>query len=663
MTADLTLRIVHVDGSTDELEILSADELGQSGTPSLSSVETERRLTPRPDQPVGQASATVYADAWADVKPSLDNINDLFYIDESGSSTPAFGGRLRDTQSQDEVVTVMLHGPKRDALDAQPSGGNDVYQPQSDASILNNQILPRMSTVSGGTIVEQTASIPFSEAQASPGKSTTKLAEATGAEVEYSPTGSPWELNYVSRLGADRTDETLSPSTGTLLAEPRIRNKVREQVTHVRVLGSQSGTAQVVGEAVTASFDESTDRAVYRNHTDKDIQQQSRADALAQELVNEYDGEPEFIEIEAEIAGSVEPSLGDSFRVSVPSENIDHDLRIMNLRRILDRAGERFRAVLSNRKLTRQKQGEEQTRSVDEFREGNAGQYFFNSDGRSFDPVENGEPREITIPYPDNVIGDLGAKLMIKSTSYRGRVVSSGHTHSVTIPNHDHTVSIGDHDHSVSIGNHSHDVTLSDHNHSVSILDHNHDVTIVIPHHVHNFDEAEGAFFENAATFVNTQNPPEDHDHTYEKPARTGGLYSAETETQTSDDGGATTTTTSDGGGTTTTTSNGGATTTTTSNGGGTTTTTNDGGGTTESTDEQSDLVPGINTFSNEQVSNVSVELNGEVVASGLGAPIDEEIDITGKLSGGDNTVTVTTDSLGEVSVAWSFEGIKNAEG
>lgn len=598
----LTLRIEHTDGTTDELQIVGPDSIANSNTPSLASIETEGKIAPRPDEPIDRATATVYEDAWNAVKADIDDTNDEFYIDESGVTTPIFGGRLHDTESRDTLRSVILHGPKRDALDAKPSGGNEVYPAQSDDSIVNNELLPRMSTVSAGTVNQQTASIAFSESQAAPGKSLTKLAEATGAEVRYQPTGSPWELDYIGSLGSDRTGETLSPDNGTLLAEPRVRNKVRENVTHIRVLGAQSGTAQIEAEAVASSFDSSTDRPVYRQKVDKDIQQQSRADDLATRLVNEYDGDPEYLEVEAEIASSVSPSLGDEFTVKIPSKNINTTLRIMSLRRILDRAGERFRALLSNRKLTRDVRGEQQTRSVDEFRAGNAGQYFFNSERVSFDPIASGEPREFAIRYPTDVVGNFSATLIVKSRAYRGRVESAGHSHSVT---------------------------TSDHNHSVTINDHTHDVEIEAPNH------AQDATLTGTLTDTEeTSNPNNeassvpDHTHTFGIGAN---VFSSSTITKTS------------------------------SSGGGETVTSSDGGGETTTTDTESDLAPGINTFTGETVSNVDVILNGTTIASGLSSPVDETIDITGQLSGGDNTVKITSDTLGEIEAIWTFEGIKNA--
>jgi len=614
-----TLRIEHTDGTTDELELVDTDTLGDSNAPSLSRLRLGRELTPTPDRPGQDAEATVYRDAWSDVVDSIDRLNDEFYLVEDGSDE--FGGRLRDFEFRGQLVSVLLDGPKRDALDAEPSGGNDVYDPQSDDGILTNEILPRMGTVSAGTISQQTASIPFSESQASPGKSVTKLAEATGAEVLYKPTGTPWELDYVGRLGSDRTGETLSPGDG-LFGDPRVQEQTRENVTHVKVLGAQSGTAQVSSTAVASGYNSTTDRAVYRNHADKDIQQQGRADDLAQRFVDEYDGDPEFVEAEVLVEPSINPSLGDEFRVQIPKRNIDTDLRITNLRRILDMAGERIRCVFSNRKLTRDVHGDRQQRSIDEFREGNAGQYFFNSERVALTPIESSESLQFDISYPTDVVGDFGASLTIKSQPYRARVISQGHTHEVSIPGHNHAL------------------FLDDHNHDLSIGDHTHDVDITAPPHLHYLatDDRTDTNTSETSNPNNISGSVDDHTHTF---GLDDDMLSTSTTTETSTAGGGTTTTTTDGGGITTTTSSGGS--------------------TTETTDEQGDLAPGVNEFSDEQVSNVTVTLNGNTIASGLSPPINETIDITGQLSGGDNAVEVTTDSLGEVEVVWLFEGIKNA--
>lgn len=667
----LTLTVEHQDGSSSTLNILSPDAPGDSNTPSLQTARITRNLIRQPDETDG-AEVVVHRDAWQDVEDNLDRTDDKLLIKDGG--TVIFGGRLRDYQFNEVSVSVLIDGPKRDALDAEPSSGNTLYQPQDDTNILSS-ILSRVDTVSAGSTSTVDGSIAFAESQAAPGKSITKLAAAADAEVQYSATGSGFELDYVADLGGDRTGTTLKPANATVQGGVRMREQITEDVTHVRVLGAGEGKAQITASATASGYDPNTDREVYRQHTDKDIQQQTRAAALATTLVDEYDGSPEYLEIEFEIPTSVDPEIGDTFSVSLPAYNIDTTLRVIELDRLVDGDGDRYRAVLSNRRHTRRTAGEAKTKSVDEFREGNAGQYFFNSDGRELQPIEPDEPREITIPYPTNVISDFNATLRVVSNPYRGRAISTGHSHTVTV----NTTSGGS---SVEVGS---TATISDSG-VVSVSTNSNGTGSGTTPGVSVSNQPQGAIY-----VITGAIEPSDPSYSFADLSfsfrdanfneffgplyDTGGGFSSALDT-----------------------------TATIRNGFGTQVSMQDMNGLdlaidftfniqdssgnlltntnvdiiygweikridphehaidqTITSSNASDLGAGVNTFTNETVSNVDVDLNGTTIKSKLASPIDEEIDITNQLSAGDNSVTVTTDSLGEIAVAWEFEGIKQS--
>lgn len=605
----LTLRIEHTDGTESSLSAVVPDAFGDSNAPSLSTLRIEQAIARQPDA-TDSAEITVYRDSWADVEGDIDGLNDTFYIEEDG--TDIFGGRLADAEVQGAVVSILLDDPKRDALDDERSAPNVLYGVASDTDHLEDNILPRIQTVTAGTLETQVEEIEFSEANAPPGLSIAELARTTGAEVLYQP---DFSVDYVSRLGTDRTGETLSGPNGTLISEPRVETRERKHVTHVRVLGSQSGTAQVIAEGTIDSFDPETDRRVYYDHPDKRIQTQSYAEELRDQFLDEFDGAREAVDVEGDIAPWVEPSLGDTFHVSLPDDNVDDDLRIVELRRILDAGGERYRAVLSNRKLTRERSADRNARSVAEFETANPGQVVRDSVNVGFDPVDVGDPMTFTIDYPENVIEEYLVQLRIESQPYRGRVISLGHTHEVTIDGH------------------THEVTLDDHVHSVSISGHTHAYTYSATPHLHVLDNV--GLFETGST-----EEAEGHTHSF---------HISNTILEDEEEG--------------ETTSSGGGTETTTGGGGGTTETTSSGGGTTETTDEQGDLGPGVNEFPDEQVSNVSISIGDTTVASGLNPDpeLKETFDVEGIFEGGENQITVETESLGEVRVSITYEVRKNA--
>jgi len=643
----LTLDIEH-DDTTSTLRILGPDELGDANTPSLQSARIERQLTRQPDA-TDTAEVVVYRDAWSDVEADLDRTNDRFVIREDGD--PEFGGRLADFERDGVVVSVLIDGPKRDAIDAEPSGGNDVYEPQPDSALVEDQLLGRVPTIDAGTVETVDGSIAFSESHASPGKSLTKLARDADAELRYRTTETSFELDYAARLGADRTDETLSPASATVLGEPRIREQITEDVTHVRVLGGGEGTAQTEAEAVAAGFDPDDDRAVYRQRVDKDIADTGRAESLAETLVAEYDGSPEYLEVEMEVPRRVEPSVGDEFAVELPAHGIDTELRVTTAERIVDADGDRYRVVLSNRRHTADLAGDERALELDSLSEGNAGQYYALADGEGWDALDSGEPYEFSFYRPPETIGELRAKLRLESRPYRLRAAQAGHTHDVEIGTT--TADNADFQDATFISEDAFGVDDPDFNDvlfsttvdaetsyavcSASVVAEDSDGPVQLfwrdatsgvdyPDSDHGFGQShdnEAPLFHSLAVPINRDleghtielvgGTNADKDMTISVSVIGAGKHThdvAETETTTS----------------------------------------------------EAAVDPGIVTISEETVSGVDVTVGGESVASDLDHPIDESIDLSDVLSDGRNDIEITSDSLGELRATLEYEAIKNAD-
>ncbi len=337
------LVIAQSDGTERaRLSLLDTDGVGRAGAPSLNSLRISRAVVRDPGEP-DTAGATVYRDSWLELAGAIQGRTDTFTVEDDG--TPIFGGRLRDAEVSGPVVNVLLDGPKGDAVNARPSEPSTRYQPQPDADIILNQLLPRMPTISTGTIetVDSTASL--SEDRAFPGQSLTNLSVASGAEVIYRP---DFSLDYVAQLGRDR-NRILSPLRQTVISDPRVAEKVSEDVTHIRVVGSQEVSPVIEAEAVRDSF---TGREVYSQVVDSDITDQPRAENLADQLIAEYDGGTEYVEAEFELPAEVEPQIGDSFVTQLPAQGIDTRLRVLEVERTIDSNGERFSVLLSNRKLS-----------------------------------------------------------------------------------------------------------------------------------------------------------------------------------------------------------------------------------------------------------------------------------------------------------------------
>jgi len=661
----LTLDVEHAN-STDTLRILGPDDLGDAETPSLQSARIERKLTRQPDA-ADTAEVVVYRDAWSEVEQDLDRTDDRLVVRENGDII--FGGRLADYQRDGVVVSVLIDSPKRDAIDAEPSGANEVLGPQPDSDIVTNDLLTRVPTVDAGTVETVDGAIAFSESHASPGKSLTKLARDADAEVRYRTTESAFELDYVARLGTDRTDETLSPSSATVLGEPRVREQVTEDVTHVRVLGAGEGTAQVEAEAVAPSYSSADDRAVYRQRSDKDIQQSGRAQALAETLVTEYDGAPEYVEIEFEVPRSVDPSLGDSFTVDLPAHDIAETLRIIMLERLIDEAGDRFRAILSNRRHTGDTTGDARALELDSLSEGNAGQIIRDSDSQGFDKLNSGEPQEWFFDYPQNVFGEFEAQLRVESQPFRRPASAQGHSHSYSVPQHNHIVSIDD---TSTSGQESARNSVEEERFIIvqnEAGDYNESifpsasggflvVYVQIEREIDRTESNVSAALLRNGSVVDSSGVPapgtsdgenetvslvlfdwvDPSDHSYDVSFQLGSNFFSwsafvnwqvvgkhKHDVSISD-----------------------------------TTTTNAGGGISSTTGSEVALQPGIVTEDTLTPSNVSVEIDGTTVVSGLDHPIQETVDISGELAAGANTITTKSDTLGEVRTGITIEAIKN---
>jgi hypothetical protein len=330
-----TLDVERADGSTETLRVVQPDTLGDVDAPSLSTLFTRRNLRRDPTETDG-AEAVVFRDAWTELEATIEPETAKFTIEDNG--TPIFGGRLRDSEINGAVVSLLLDTAKRDTLQGELSAENVSYSSQPDVDILDS-IVSRTPTVSVGTTDSQ-QSLEFSEDSAKPGESVTRLAEATGAEIRYQP---DFTVDYVTRVGADRST-TLSPSNGTVISDPRIRRDDREPATHVVVIGDG-----VREESAIASFDASEDRRIEAVIRDDSIDTVSEAQARADTEADRLESEPRLQEIELAVPPTVDAQVGDTFPVKLPADGIDRDLRVVRADRRIDQDGDRTVLILATR--------------------------------------------------------------------------------------------------------------------------------------------------------------------------------------------------------------------------------------------------------------------------------------------------------------------------
>lgn len=371
-----------------------------------------------------RATVAVYREDWRDVEGDFDELNAELTIRESGDS--AFGGRFGDSKADGMTVAVEVLSYEEDAADAEPTGSNAQYQ-NVDDDVIATDAITSVSSLSPGTVETVAPSLSYSASHASRSKILRDLRAATGAEVRYN---ADQTVDYVTALGSDRTDEvTISPDARTLGEDVSITRDTREEVTHVRVLGGQSGPDQVTAEAVADSYDGG--REVWRRPPNKEIIDESRAQQTAETLVSEYDGEPRALRVEATVYG-VDLELGDTVTVAQPDGGLEErPLRVVSLRTVRDTDGSRQVATFANRSLTREKN--DRAKEVDDIQTFNRGyQGFIDRDQATsgWDVSGDGTPQSLLIPaWPDDIVEENRVELVVEGRAWRSPVKAAGHTH------------------------------------------------------------------------------------------------------------------------------------------------------------------------------------------------------------------------------------------
>ncbi|PHQ43948.1 hypothetical protein Z052_02065 [Halorubrum sp. C191] len=338
--SDLTLRIEHQSGGVSELVVPTPVAIDEELV-TLASIRIERSL-----DKVERCTAVVFRDEWLNVVGRLDRRNDeLYVVDADGADI--FGGRLDDWQFRGETVEVQIDSWERDPREMEPPPSFS-RSDASDASIAADLVDVMPSTITAGTIEETTASLGYSAEHVAPAVMLRRLSRSTAADIQYHPDGT---VDYLERRGTDQ-NETLSPSSGAIIGEPRIRRSVREDTTHVRAVSQSDPTVYEEAEAVSVASDEREVWKVDRiNSTNS-----SRLQARATRLANEVAEAPKYLEVEVQIDPSKlssNPQIGDTYHLSIPASGIDEEVRLIEVDRTIDDRGDILdRVILSNRKLT-----------------------------------------------------------------------------------------------------------------------------------------------------------------------------------------------------------------------------------------------------------------------------------------------------------------------
>jgi hypothetical protein len=358
--------------------------------------------------------AVVLRKYWTDVEDAIDARNDEFYL--VGDGVDEFAGRFDDVETDGSRVTVRLTSPEQDAMDAEPTANNLTYQNEADSTIVTDDVVGGVSALSAGTINTVDASVSYSASFASRSKILYDLRPMTGAEFRYN---ADWTLDYVASLGSDKSGSvTLSPSNQNIVGDSfRKLQDVREDTTHVKGLGGQDGPTQVTASATVSHY--SGGRPVWRRYTNKEIIDQSRLQAIVDNLASEIEDEPRYLEVECTVEGE-DLELGDTVHVEYPEENIDTDLRVVMLTTELTRRGYLLLCTLSNRALSRSDRSAKRNDDLERFNHGYGG-FVDRDNARAVErqPVGDGLKATGEYLYPDDVVGEERAEIVVKGLPYR----------------------------------------------------------------------------------------------------------------------------------------------------------------------------------------------------------------------------------------------------
>jgi hypothetical protein len=369
------------------------------------SAERTRHVTER-----GSARFVVDREEWQSIASAINRRGDRFRIDADGE-TGWFGGRFRDTERGTQTVTVILDDYERDARDAQPTGGQVLFQNVDDATVVQDA-LSRIPTLSPGTIETVATGLSFSFANAEPAKMIRDAAQPGGALVRYNADRT---VDFIERPAVDGTEPELSTATGTLVGEPDISDDNRNPPTEIIGLGAQSGPNQV---RATATVDPNAARDVYRRYENKDIQQQSRLQTTVDRLAAEVAAATEKLDVETE-AVSLSVAPGDPIDFVWPAEEINATLRVIEYTEAVTQRGRRYAPLRVSNRWPEQGGADKAVADLERFNRGYQG--FIDRDNFSLDnqPVAASLNAEDSYFYPDDVIDEVRAEIRVRGRPYR----------------------------------------------------------------------------------------------------------------------------------------------------------------------------------------------------------------------------------------------------
>jgi len=243
---------------------------------------------------------------------------------------------------------------------AEPLDGEESFDDTDDVITLVEDI--------GLTVVPDpppTASVDLTLAHATPAKTLREALKEAGHEQRFEDDPKTVRIAESGELGDDR-DEILSPDAGNVAGQPTV-DRLQDNWTHLLVVGAGDGDDRLEKRDELDRADPNSDHENWLKFSDVELTSQSQVDAVWNVLADEINDAPERVDIELTVVDIDRPRLGDRFEVDIPDRGIeagDGPFRVVEVEHVIDNAEERFETVLSNRKLTREREGDKDAKDI-----------------------------------------------------------------------------------------------------------------------------------------------------------------------------------------------------------------------------------------------------------------------------------------------------------
>lgn len=269
--------------------------------------------------------------------------------------------RLVDVETGGSTWTLVCYSFEWDANAVAPTAGGTVYS-GSDADIISALVGEVPSWTLGNT-TEQATGMSFILNHAHRHEAVRKVEDNIPGEIQFRDSGT---VDLVDRLGTDRSGSVeISSAAGTIEDAIQITERGRElDGTHIRVLGAHEGEAQyfanLVPQADPNTYENevrySSPRWSDASDTDwdrwenKDVADQATIEEEAAALADEI-AEP-LVEAEATVSG-VDLNIGDAVQVVKPDADLNREMRIKRLKRVVTGAKDVYECLFSTRSVAR----------------------------------------------------------------------------------------------------------------------------------------------------------------------------------------------------------------------------------------------------------------------------------------------------------------------